>query len=200
MDYTFTSPPYNRKRDDKYALYRDTKQDYYGFLKEIIDKCLEHSRYVFFNLQKNYYNKADVFRIFGEYSDRIIDAICWAKSNPLPASGHNITNSYEFILILSNTERSIKSNTTYTKNFIETAVYSENPYKKIHRAVMKPEVAEWFVEKFTKPDETILDPFMGLGTTGIEAKKHGRNFIGIELNPTYYEIAKERIDEVMRPD
>jgi DNA modification methylase len=40
---------------------------------------------------------------------------------------------------------------------------------------------------------TILDPFMGSGTTGVAALRMGCNFIGIELEPKYYEIAKRRI-------
>lgn len=42
---------------------------------------------------------------------------------------------------------------------------------------------------------TILDPFMGSGTTGVAAIARGYNFIGIESDPTYFEIAKRRIAE-----
>ena len=41
--------------------------------------------------------------------------------------------------------------------------------------------------------KTILDPFMGSGTTGVACKELGRKFIGIEINKDYYEIAKKRI-------
>ena len=43
---------------------------------------------------------------------------------------------------------------------------------------------------------TILDPFFGAGTTGIVAKKQGKNYIGVELNPEYCKIAEERINSV----
>ena len=42
-------------------------------------------------------------------------------------------------------------------------------------------------------DYLILDPFMGTGTTGIACKNLGRDFIGIEIDKNYYEIAKERL-------
>ena len=42
---------------------------------------------------------------------------------------------------------------------------------------------------------TVLDPFMGSGTTGVACVQTGRNFIGIEIDPTYYAIAERRIAE-----
>lgn len=194
IDYLFTSPPYNRERNDKYNNYSDTKNNYYEWLIDVVEKGLVLSDYVFLNIQKSYYNKHDVFNLIGKYSDKIIDIICWTKTNPMPASGYNITNSYEFILILSNKFKSIKAKKTYTKNHIETSVYSENPYKKIHRAVMKPDVADWFIDRFTKINDTILDCFMGVGTTGVACLKTNRNFIGIELDKTYFDIAKSRLE------
>ena len=44
-------------------------------------------------------------------------------------------------------------------------------------------------------DSTILDPFMGSGTTGVACVQTGRNFIGIEIDPTYFAIAEKRIAE-----
>lgn len=46
---------------------------------------------------------------------------------------------------------------------------------------------------FTNPGETILDPFMGSGTTGVACARMGRRFIGIELDPKYFDVACERI-------
>jgi DNA modification methylase len=51
------------------------------------------------------------------------------------------------------------------------------------------------------PLGTILDPFMGSGTTGVAAVKLGRRFIGIEIEPKYFDIARRRIEEALRqPD
>ena len=51
----------------------------------------------------------------------------------------------------------------------------------------------YLVELCTKQGDTILDPFMGSGTTGVACVQTGRNFIGIEIDPTYYAIAEKRI-------
>ena len=52
----------------------------------------------------------------------------------------------------------------------------------------------WLIDKFSLRGDTILDPFMGSGTTAVACKELGRNFIGIEISPEYFEIAKKRIE------
>ena len=49
----------------------------------------------------------------------------------------------------------------------------------------------------SRPNEIVLDPFMGSGTTGVACVKTGRKFIGIELDPAYCEIAKQRIEKAL---
>ena len=59
----------------------------------------------------------------------------------------------------------------------------------------KPEsFMRWMVGKASLPDETVLDPFMGSGTTGVACMNLGRRFIGIEIEPKYFDIACERIE------
>jgi site-specific DNA-methyltransferase (adenine-specific) len=60
-----------------------------------------------------------------------------------------------------------------------------------------PLLREW-VADFTDPGETILDPFMGSGTTGVAAVQMGRRFIGIEREPKYFDIACRRIEEAQK--
>lgn len=56
----------------------------------------------------------------------------------------------------------------------------------------------WCVEKFTNEGDTILDPFMGSGTTGVACVKLNRNFIGMEINKDYFDIAEQRIREAQQ--
>jgi DNA modification methylase len=54
------------------------------------------------------------------------------------------------------------------------------------------------VTKFTEPGETVLDPFMGSGTTGVACAKLGCKFIGIEQRADYFELACQRIEDAYR--
>lgn len=189
VDYTFTSPPYNRKRNDKYSDFTDINENWLKLNIDVITELLRVTKkHIFYNIQANYYNRQDVYKLIGHFSKNIVDIHIWEKSNPMPASGKNITNAVEYFLILGS--ESLKSNTTYTKNIITTSVNSTMP--KEHKAVMKTDVAEHFISKFTQENDIILDCFFGYGTTGLVAKKLNRRYIGIEKEKKYFDMSIKR--------
>jgi DNA modification methylase len=67
-------------------------------------------------------------------------------------------------------------------------------FDKNHHPTVKPiKLMEYLITLITPPNGTILDPFMGSGSTGVAARNLNRNFIGIERDPEYMEIAKRRV-------
>ena len=64
-----------------------------------------------------------------------------------------------------------------------------------HPTIKPLNIIETLVENSSIAGQTILDPFMGSGTTGVACKIHSRNFIGIELDKHFYEISENRINE-----
>jgi site-specific DNA-methyltransferase (adenine-specific)/modification methylase len=64
-----------------------------------------------------------------------------------------------------------------------------------HPSQKPVEVMLWCLRQLPKDAQTILDPFMGSGTTGVACAQLGRKFIGIELEPKYFDIACERISQ-----
>jgi site-specific DNA-methyltransferase (adenine-specific) len=56
------------------------------------------------------------------------------------------------------------------------------------------------VGQWAKPDGTVIDPFMGSGTTGVACSQLGRKFLGIEIDPAYFDIACERIENAQRQE
>ena len=62
-------------------------------------------------------------------------------------------------------------------------------------------VMDWLVREVSREGDTILDPFMGSGTTGVACVKLGRKFIGIEIDEGYFDIACSRIEKAYaQPD
>lgn len=70
---------------------------------------------------------------------------------------------------------------------------SPQPFRGAHFATMPEALAERCILAGCPVGGTVLDPFTGSGTTGVVAVRHGRSFVGIELNPTYAEMARKRI-------
>lgn len=72
---------------------------------------------------------------------------------------------------------------------------STKPFKGAHFATFPPDLIEPCVLAGSKEGDTVLDPFFGAGTVGLVAQKHGRKFIGIEINPEYAALAQARIEK-----
>lgn len=80
-------------------------------------------------------------------------------------------------------------NTGYMKSTPDKIAYQ-------HSAIFPDELAKRHILSWSNEGDTVLDPFMGSGTTGKMAKHLGRNFIGIELDKDYFEIATKRINSI----
>ena len=81
----------------------------------------------------------------------------------------------------------------YPTNVLHLATECNN---KNHSAAFPEELPEWFTRLFTKENDTILDPFMGSGTTLIVANRMKRNSIGIDIVPEYCEMVKKQLQPV----
>jgi site-specific DNA-methyltransferase (adenine-specific) len=90
------------------------------------------------------------------------------------------------------------TNVDRTAKHIVHSISATNRERVGHPTQKPLRVMEWSMETAKVPtDGTILDPFMGSGTTGVACVKTGRKFIGIELDPAYCEIAKQRIEKAI---
>ena len=86
------------------------------------------------------------------------------------------------------------NNLYYPTNILE---FSNAVQKgKVHPTQKPIPLLEYLIKTYTNENETVLDNCMGSGSTGIACINTNRNFIGIELDNTYFEIAKKRIEEV----
>jgi DNA modification methylase len=80
-----------------------------------------------------------------------------------------------------------------TRNRRTVWTITSEPFPEAHFAVMPQALVEPCILAGSKPGDLILDPFAGSGTVGVVALRHGRRFLGLELNPTYVNMARRRI-------
>ncbi len=163
----------------------------------------------------SYHNIFRVGTLMQDLDYWILNDIVWIKSNPMPNfKGVRFTNAQE-TLIWAQKHRGAR----YTFNHRDMKALNEDLQmrsdwrlplctgkerikingSKAH-ATQKPEALLYrVILSSSSPDDIILDPFFGTGTTGAVAKKLHRHWIGIERDPEYVSLAQARIDAITAP-
>lgn len=118
----------------------------------------------------------------------------WYKSNPAPLCNYKYLNDVEYWIYIKGNKSKILGN-YHTKSMVYKSQINKKDKKLYGHATCKPvEFMEKFLINHSIDEATILDPFMGSGSTGVACKNLNRKFIGIELDEGYFNIAKNRIE------
>jgi site-specific DNA-methyltransferase (cytosine-N4-specific) len=137
--------------------------------------------------------KSDNRRVLRPYSESMLGLLKNGYKAQLRPSGHDISTKFRKdnsgsippnLLELSNTE----SNSYYLRRCKETCI-------KPHPARYPQALPEFFIRFLTEPDDLVLDPFAGSNVTGAAAQALGRQWISIELDPSYVEASKFRFEQ-----
>lgn len=131
-------------------------------------------------------------------------------SFPYPRNGI-IKLDYEFILIFKklgeppDVSKEVREQSKLTREEWNQYFYGHWNFsgarQKDHLAMFPEELPRRLIKMFTHVGETVLDPFLGSGTTSAAARALGRNSIGYEINPAYIDVIKTRLaDDLMRQD
>jgi len=136
------------------------------------------------------FNKTKKFNMYQE--SVMVPVGNWAKTrlNNLSQTDKQRDNSKVGSGFGKNISNWVGRELTYPTNVLYLATECSN---KQHSAAFPSELPEWFIKLFTQEGDIVLDPFMGSGTTNLEALKLHRNSIGIEIQPEYYEMVKNKI-------
>ncbi|MDR1451230.1 MAG: site-specific DNA-methyltransferase [Helicobacteraceae bacterium] len=143
----------------------------------------------------------------------ILNDVIWSKPNAVPNfSGARYQNSHETLLWFCKSQKSkyvfnYKTMKRLNGDKQDKSVWDigiciggerlkDESGKKIHSAQKPEKLLYKIVLSTTKPNDIVLDPFFGSGTTGSIAKLLGRNYIGFEMEEKYIEAAQKRIDKV----
>ncbi len=144
----------------------------------------------------------------------VLNDVVWVKTNPMPNfRGRRFTNAHETLIWAV----ADKKRTDYTFNYRSMKTFNDDLQHRSDWTIplctgperlrdadghkqhptQKPEaLLNRLILASTKPGDVVLDPFFGTGTTGAVAARLGRRFIGIEQDPAYVELARERIAAV----
>jgi site-specific DNA-methyltransferase (adenine-specific) len=114
----------------------------------------------------------------------------WEKSNPSPMNGEKLWLSGIECCVFAR-----KAKATFNEHCKNTVWRFPNGRSKQHPTEKPIKLFEYLVKASSNQNDILFDPCMGSGTTGVACKNLGRNFIGVELDKEYFEIAKTRINQ-----
>ena len=124
----------------------------------------------------------------------------WHKTNPMPRNMNlHFVNSTEAWVYFINegTTGTFNNENKVLHDFIESSLTTQSEKKFGKHPTQKPiDVLNHFTKVLSNEGDVVCDPFMGSGSTGVSCEMNNRQFIGIELNEEYYNISKNRIQDI----
>lgn len=215
-----TSPPYNVGKDYDLDL---SLPDYLEFLKRVLaetKRVLVPGGRVAFNVanlgRKPYIPlNALVASLASDLGFLMRGEIIWVKGKGaggscawgswMSACNPTLRDLHEYVLIFSKHrfDRPVKGDSTISRDEFMAATTSvwhipaESARRVGHPAPFPVRLVERLIHLYTFAGDTVLDPFMGSGSTAVAAVRTGRRFVGYEIDPSYVALCNERIANVM---
>ena len=199
IDLVLTDPPYNIARDNNFHTMGragidfgewDKGADLFSYMVEVRRVLNKNGSFIVFNAWKNL---GDIARYAENLGLVTKDMIRLEKSNPMPRNrDRRYITDYECAIWFTMPNAKWVFNRQDDKYQRPKFVHSID--KGLHPTQKSLALMTDLVKIHSNKGDIILDPFMGSGTTGVAAKQLDRNFIGIELDETYFNIAKNRIE------
>lgn len=210
IDLVVIDPPYNVKiNHDGGKLYKnkgmeksqqdvsnakiDNGYDIEELNKELIRVMKEINIYI-------WCNKAQIMEYLDFYVTRNkckFDILTWNKTNPLPTYSNKYVNDVEYILYFHKGKgHCFPECYTDAFHYYLSPINSIDKKKYKHPTIKPLEFTKRLIRNSSKKNNLVLDCFMGSGTTGVACKELERDFIGVEINKEFFDIAVERINSV----
>lgn len=118
--------------------------------------------------------------------------LCWHKANPPPLCGNGYLKDTEYCLFARGQGVKLYGGYKDHGTFWNTPLNMADKERYGHPTIKPLDIIRTMVRNSTREGDVVLDPYMGSGTTGLACVMEDRQFIGCEINPEYYAIAKRR--------
>lgn len=143
-------------------------------------------------IMTNHVNLVEMLNVAKECGFHFIKSLIWDKGNKI--MGQCYMSQFEYILFFRKGKHK-KINYCGTADILSVPnIKSKNEYgQNLHDTEKPVELMEILIKNSSNENDVVFDPFMGIGSTGVACKNLQRNFIGIEIDKEYFDIANDRI-------
>ena len=207
IDLLVTDPPYkivqggctnkavrlkgsNQEQLKKGTLFNNNSIKFSEWIPEVY-RVLKNNSHCY--IMSNDRNINELLNICEKVGFKLLNILVWGKSKHSP--NRYYLKNCEFIVFLRK-GKAKNINNMGTKQLL----LIDNVENKNHPSEKPIKLMKILIKNSTNEQDKVLDPFMGSGSTGVACINTNRNFIGIELDEKYFNIAKERINNTVRED
>lgn len=200
-DLILTDPPYNLSVENNFHTMKgrhgidfgewDKEFNLTSWIPEAVSHLRPGGSIIIFNAWRN---MAEISAALESTGCLVKEMIQWQKSNPMPRNRDRLyVTACEFAVWATKGKGWTfnRQRETYENTIFQYPIVSAK--QRIHTTQKPVELIRDLILIHSDPDDVILDPFMGSGTTAIAAIETGRKFVGFELDHNYYIAAQERI-------
>ena len=209
VNHIITDPPYNISKKNNFSTMKNPRQgvnfgtwdNNFALLEwiEKFSKILDKNGS--FIVLCSYEFISDIHKVCEISNLEVKDILVWQKNNPMPRNtNRRYVQDMEFALW------AVKKGAKWTFNKPDNSPYLRSLYKfpvvagkerTSHPTQKSLALMSEIIKTHTNPNDIILDPLMGSGTTGAAAGLEDRHFMGIEKDEDYFKIAKSRLEEIL---
>lgn len=137
----------------------------------------------------------DILKWFNENTDCTYQILTWNKTNPVPMCNGNWLSDIEYCLYF-NRGTKLNDGIEHKSKWFTSSLNVKDKYLFEHPTIKPLQLVKRHLLHTTQPNQIILDPFMGSGTTAVACKETGRQFIGFEIEPKWQKVANDRLDGI----
>jgi DNA modification methylase len=209
VDLIVADPPYVISRESNFHTMKDRKNartgtsfgiwdeefDNAGWISKSFDVLRDGGSLIIFN---DFKKVSDIIAIAHKAGFEFKDVIVWEKTNPMPRNrDRRYVPSLELMIWFVKTKKAKwtfnRQNSSYQSPVMRYPSESGGGFKRYHPTQKPVKLIEEILNVHSNAGDSVLDPFMGSGTTAISALNTGRDYIGFELDKKYFEVLTERI-------
>jgi DNA modification methylase len=202
VDLVIIDPPYEINANGSGGAFGKEKRGYHSEVKALSDGItnlvLDELVRIMKKINIYIWCNKNQLRQYIDYFEGIgatTDLLTWHKTNPVPTCNNKYLSDTEYLLYFRKNGVPMYGTYATKKKYYVTPTNKEDKKLYKHPTIKPLDIMENLIINSSQENDVILDCFMGSGTTGVACKKLNRNFIGMELDETYFEIAKKRISE-----
>ena len=167
-----------------------------GINYDILDDLIRVMKHIYIYIWCSKKQIPDLLKYFVDNYNCIFEIFTWHKTNPTPTHNNCYPPDTEYCLLFREKGTGMGGTMETLKKWYVSSANIQDKKLFNHPTIKPLEVVKNHILNSTNEGDTILDCFMGSGTTGVACKELNRNFIGMEIDKDYYDIAVKRINGI----